>query len=149
MLAVVFLFFGVIIAVNVVLAVAASGTFPGLVVRNSYVASQGYNQLLTSARVQTEAGWRLELEAADGLLNVRLANRDGRVEHYLVVTALAGRPSSSREDRTIEFSDGADGYRAAEALSPGLWEIDVEARRGGELVFRETRRAYVRPGESG
>ena len=52
MLAVVCTFFGVVIAVNVVMAIAATGTFPGLVVANSYVASQGYNELLAAARAQ-------------------------------------------------------------------------------------------------
>ena len=34
-----------IIAVNVAMVVAATGTWPGLVVENSYVASQDFNEL--------------------------------------------------------------------------------------------------------
>ena len=34
------------------MAFAATGTFPGLVVENSYVASQHYDELLAKARAQ-------------------------------------------------------------------------------------------------
>jgi nitrogen fixation protein FixH len=61
MLAVVFVFFGVIIAVNIALAVAATGTFPGLVVENSYVSIQNYDEILARAREQDKAGWRDQL----------------------------------------------------------------------------------------
>ena len=55
MLAVVFAFFAAIIAVNLVMAFLATGTFPGLVVKNSYVASQGYNQRLAETRSHERA----------------------------------------------------------------------------------------------
>jgi nitrogen fixation protein FixH len=147
MLAAVIAFFGVVIAVNVVMAVAATGTFPGLVVRNSYVASQNYNALLANARAQAEAGWRLELDAPEGILAARLLGGDGALRRDLDVTAVAGRPSTTRHDSLIALAETADGYRASEALPPGLWEVEVEARHRGELVFREVRRVTVRPAE--
>ena len=42
----------VTIAVNTALTIAAGATFPGLVVHNSYVASQNFNELLAAARAQ-------------------------------------------------------------------------------------------------
>lgn len=147
MLALVLAFFGTVIAVNVVMAVAATGSFPGLVVKNSYVASQNYNALLQSARAQADSGWTLELGAPGGLLAARFVSGDGALSRDLEVTAIAGRPSTTRYDRTIEFAETAGGYRAVDALQPGLWEIDVEARHRGELVFREVRRLTVPPAE--
>jgi nitrogen fixation protein FixH len=130
------------------MAVAATGTFPGLVVKNSYVASQNYNALLANARAQTEAGWTLALEAPGGVLGARLIDSGGKLHRDLGVTAVAGRPSTTRHDRPIVLAETADGYRAAEALPPGLWEVEVEARDRGGLVFREVRRVIVRPAES-
>ena len=142
MLLVVLLFFGTIIAVNIAMVVAATGTFPGLVVKNSYVASQHYNELLESARIQNEAGWQVELAAPDGVITFRLADRDGGARQQ--VTALAGRPSSTLEDRVIDLVEGPGGYTALEQLPAGLWDIDIEAKRGDDLIFREQRRLHVK-----
>ncbi len=45
-------FFGVIIAVNLTMAVFATKSWTGLVVKNSYVASQAFNRELEQAKVQ-------------------------------------------------------------------------------------------------
>ncbi len=52
-------FFGVIIAVNILLAVKAVSTFPGLEVPNSYVASQTFDADRTA---QESLGWTLATE---------------------------------------------------------------------------------------
>ena len=51
MAAILVAFFGVIIAVNMVMATLATRTFGGVVVENSYVASQEFNGWLKDARV--------------------------------------------------------------------------------------------------
>lgn len=146
MLAVVFLFFGTIIAVNVVMAFAATGTFPGLVVGNSYVASQHYDDLLEKAREQDAAGWRHELSVEGGILRFRLATAAGTPASGLAVGAHAGRPSTTREDRDVAFiHEGEGSYAAGEPLPPGLWEVDLEATRGGDVVFRRTQEVFVEP----
>jgi nitrogen fixation protein FixH len=146
MLGLVLAFFGVVIAVNVAMAVAATGSFPGLVVKNSYVASQTYNDVLASARAQAEAGWTLEVAAPGGVLSVRLLDDQGKLRRHLEVTAVAGRPSSTRHDRLLRLAEVAEGYRAADPLPAGQWQIDVEGRFRGDLVYREVRRLTVRPG---
>ena len=143
MLAVVLLFFGTIIGVNIVMVISATGTFPGLVVKNSYVASQNFNRTLAEAQAQDETGWRMELDAADGAIAVRLFDRDGVPLRGLAVTAAAGRPSTTGEDRSIALVQDGAGYRAAEALPPGLWEIAIEARRDGTRVFGARERIHV------
>jgi nitrogen fixation protein FixH len=145
MLAVTLAFFGVIIAVNILLAVSATSTFPGLVVENSYVASQNYNELLAAARAQEAAGWRLELSAPGGVVEATLRDASGAPRPGLAVTALAARPSTEGEDRVLTFADTGVGYRADAALPGGQWQIDLEARRGDLLAFREVRRIFVTP----
>jgi len=143
MLAVVLLFFGTIIGVNIVMVISATGTFPGLVVRNSYVASQNFNATLAEARAQADAGWRMELDAGDGVIVVRLLDRDGVPLRGLDVTAAAGRPSTTGEDRTMVMVGDGAGYRAAEALPPGVWDIAIEARQDGSRVFGARQRVHV------
>jgi nitrogen fixation protein FixH len=146
MLAVTALFFAVIIGVNGVLAFVAGGTFPGLVVRNSYVASQKYNELLTEARAQARTGWQLEVSAAGGVIEARVLDVNGVPQTGLSLTALAARPSSAGEDRILHLTAIPYGYRADATLAPGQWALDIEARRRDELVFRETRRVFVPAG---
>jgi nitrogen fixation protein FixH len=147
MLAVVFLFFGTIIGVNLVMATLAVRTFPGLNAHNSYVASQTYNILLEDADAQSERGWRAEIDAADGHVRLALADRSGALLRGLTVKALAGRPASAAEDRTLEFEATAEGYRSAEPLAPGRWLIELEAWRDASLAWRETHQLTVLRGE--
>ncbi|MGH6923297.1 MAG: FixH family protein [Propylenella sp.] len=147
-LGIVGLFFGTIIGVNVVLATYATGTFPGLVVKNSYVASQNYNALLAGSRAQAALGWTAELSAPDGLLSVRLADQSGAPLAGLIVSARIGRPASAGEDRVVELSPAAGGYSADEALAPGRWIVELEARSGGELAYRATHPFVVSGGGS-
>jgi nitrogen fixation protein FixH len=144
MLAIVLLFFGTIIGVNILMVFAATGTFPGLVVENSYVASQNYNELLAEARLQEEAGWEAELAAPAGVITFWLADSAGRFQHGLDVKAIVGRPSTTMEDREFALIENAGGYTAAEPMPTGLWEIDIEAHRGDRLVYRERQRLFVR-----
>ncbi|MCB1502248.1 MAG: FixH family protein [Bauldia sp.] len=149
MLALVLLFFGTIIAVNIVMAVAATSTFPGLVVENSYVASQHYNETLAEDRAREQSGWKADVAAPGGVIAVRIVDRDGLPLRSLAVTVAAGRPSTVQEDRTLElFADG-DGYRAGEALPEGLWDLAVEARDDGRLVFGARQRLQVKAGGPG
>jgi nitrogen fixation protein FixH len=149
MAAVVLLFFGTIIAVNLVMVVAATGTFPGLVVANSYVASQHFNERIAEMRARRAAGWQAEVAAPDGMLSFRLADRNGLAERRLTVTALAGRPSTRQEDRLIPLFETAAGYHAEERLPAGLWDVDIEAQRDGSVVYATRRRVHVPPGGDG
>jgi nitrogen fixation protein FixH len=148
MLAIVLAFFGVIIAVNITLAIAATGTFPGLVVENSYVASQHYDELLASSREQDSQDWRYNLASEGGVLKVDLSRGSDAPERGLSVIAHVGRPSTTREDRILDFVPASDGsYVSSTALPPGLWEIDVKAGRGSDVVFRHTQEIMIQPTE--
>jgi nitrogen fixation protein FixH len=142
-LAIIGLFFGTIITVNIALAIFATGTFPGLVVKNSYVASQNYNALLAEAQVQAESGIKAQLSAKAGVLEFRLADASGAPLRLLAVAAHAGRPASNRDDRAIAFTETGEYYRAESALPAGRWIVDVEARDGETLVFRQSHPVWV------
>ena len=145
MLAIVSAFFGTTIAVNVVLAVVATGTFPGLVVENSYIASQHYDDLLAAAREQEKRGWRGELTSTAGVLRFSLTAREGTPLRDLKVVAHVGRPSTTREDRLLDLVPALDAsYVAADPLDAGLWEVDIQVERGSEIVFRKTQEIFVK-----
>ena len=143
MLAIVGLFFGTIIAANIALAIFATGTFPGLVVKNSYVASQNYNALLAEGRAQTKSGLNAQLSAKAGILQFRLADASGAPLCNLSVTAYAGRPASSRDDRAIALHETGKFYQSDTALPAGRWVVDVEARDSKTLVFRQSQPLWI------
>ncbi len=58
-------FFGVVIAVNLTMASYAVSTFGGVVVENSYVASQEFNGWLDEAKDERALGWSASV-ARDG-----------------------------------------------------------------------------------
>ena len=72
MLAIMLVFFGLIIGVNVTMAVFASTSWTGLVVKNAYVASQEFNAKAAEARAQAALGLTAMLTIADGTIAYRL-----------------------------------------------------------------------------
>ncbi len=138
------LFFAIVIGVNITLAIFATGTFPGLVVKNSYVASQNYNAVLAEARAQSEKVTGAQLTANTGVLEFRLADASGAFWRNLDVTAFAGRPASDRDDRAIAFTQTGEAYRADAALPAGRWIVEVEARNGDAVVFRHSQKLSIK-----
>ena len=119
--------FGVIIAANMAMLVAATGSFPGLVVKNSYVASQGWN---ARTGAQEALGWRAGVAHEAEQLRVVLTGADGAPIGGLEVSAVVGRPASAREDITLKLSEGSGTYTAPAAMGPGLWRVAVRATDG-------------------
>src|SRR6185437_10845881 len=78
MLAVMVLFFGTIITVNIVMAVFANTSWTGLVVQNTYVASQEFNRKAAEGRAQAARGWKTRLELQPGLVRFALADEAAR-----------------------------------------------------------------------
>lgn len=116
--------FGIIIGVNLVMAYFAVQTFPGLEVRNSYVASQGYNDRQERQRA---LGWTVDADLRAGQLHLRISNANGSVAAIDSLEVTLGRPTTAREDLIPEmrFVDGA--YVADVDVDYGNWNLHVVA----------------------
>ncbi len=99
MLAVMLAFFGVIIAVNVTLAVFASTSWSGFVVKNSYVASQEFNSKAVVARAQEALGWTSKLVIADGTIRYSLMDSKDRPVAVTGATAAFRAPPTRPRTR--------------------------------------------------
>lgn len=134
--------FGTIIAANMTMLFAATGTFPGLVVRNAYVASQGWDDRL---HAQQALGWTAKVGWANGLLTIDLRHADGEPVHGAALEALVGRPTLAAEDRTVAFLSDRNGYYASADLAPGAWRVELRTAEGPaytvvrDIVVPETR----------
>lgn len=142
-LAVVLTFFAVIIGVNVTLANRAIGTFPGLEVKNSYVASQSFDR---ERAAQKTLGWSLAPEYDQTARELRLTFTDteGLPAPVADLKVLVGRATEARDDSTPDFARRAGVHVAGIDLGPGKWMLQVEAFAADGTLFRQRVDLYVR-----
>ena len=128
-------FFGVVIAVNVTMARLAGSTFGGVVVENSYVASQHFNRWLDEAAAEQALGWRADLgRGGDDRVTLALAGPQADA----TVTAIARHPLGHERDVALRFTPaGAGRFVSTEALPAGRWRLRLEVRSGGLLWRHE------------
>ena len=139
MLLIIVAFFGVVIGVNIAMAVSASRTWTGLVVANSYVASQEFQVKADAAHAQNAAGWTMSVAYKDGNLVARI-DAKGQELNLDNVQAFVHRPVGGHDDVTVPLSRGPSGYEGAVALASGVWDVTVttSATELG-VIERETR----------
>ena len=126
--------FGLIIAVNLLLAWNAIRTFPGVEVQNSYVASQGFNTRLAEQRA---LGWQTRVEVAEGELRLFATAPDGRPAAVETLTATLGRATHTRDDTVPAFERMVGGFAAPMELAPGNWNLRLVATAPDGTEFRQ------------
>ncbi|MEM8752117.1 MAG: FixH family protein [Pseudomonadota bacterium] len=126
--------FGVIIAANLTLAVAAVGTFPGLEVANGYIASQTFED---ERAAQVRLGWSAKADYDGETVAVALTDRAGDAPRLSDIAIRIGRPTTEAVDVTPEFYETAKGYATKAKLAPGLWRVDVAATGANGEAFRQ------------
>lgn len=148
MLIIMLAFFGVVIGVNVTMAVLAGKSWSGLVVKNSYVASQHFNEKLATAREQAALGWQPEIALAGGKLSYRITDQTGTPVRLDGVTATFERPVSTASDTKFVLKPAGDGSFEADAiLADGLWIVETYSEAGLEQPYRDVRRVVLSGGE--
>ncbi|MBY8977738.1 FixH family protein [Rhodobacteraceae bacterium NNCM2] len=118
--------FAIIIAANMAMLFAATGTFPGLVVGNSYVASQKWN---AKTDAQKALGWTADVSYDAGQLLVTLVDRQGTPVSAPLMAEI-GRPSSDVADREFALVGTDAGYELPIELDPGIWRVHVRTESG-------------------
>ncbi|MDO5755936.1 MAG: FixH family protein [Rhodobacterales bacterium] len=127
-------FFGVIIAVNLVLAYSAVSTFPGLEVANSYVASQEFDERRDA---QEALGWTVDASHHAGMLTLAITGVNGAPVEVAELDAVLGRPTHVRDDVAPDFAFDGTAYRAPVDLAPGNWNIRMTARAADGTEFQQ------------
>jgi nitrogen fixation protein FixH len=121
-------FFGVVISVNVGMAIVASTSWTGLVVDNSYVASQEFEEKRLAHEKQQAAGWQASFIYAPGIANVVIVDGTGNPVDLGPVSLQLNRPVGGHDDQAVvlERAPGG-GYHAMLDLGAGVWEALVTA----------------------
>lgn len=144
MLGAMLLFFGTIITVNFTMAYLATSTWSGLVVKNTYIASQEFNGKAAGIRAMLSTGIKGTLVIEGDNIRYRLALPGD--EHVLAdkVTAHFKRPVGESQDFVTELKPaGAGLYQASHPVLPGAWIVEIIAVRGGETIMHEANRITV------
>lgn len=143
MVAVMMLFFGTIISVNLTLAYFANRSWSGLIVENTYVASQQFNEDVAKNRAMEARGWASDLFVEGGDVVYRLSDAAGTPVAAETATLILQRPVNEHDDRVITLAYKEGRYAAAQSIAPGQWVARVTVQSGDDTVYRETRHLWI------
>lgn len=147
MLTITLAFFGIIIAVNMTMATLARSSWTGLVVQNSYVASQQFNRKAQEGRAQAALHWQGTLTVANGMIRYALVDAVGKPVLPASVKVTFRHPAYDAEDRTIELAPEPGGaFSTRQAVRDGAWIVEVDAEVGRAVPYRQVQRVFVRNG---
>lgn len=115
--------FGIVIAVNLTMAFQAIRTFPGLEVKNSYVASQSFDK---RRKAQLALGWDVRAGYENSTLRLEISDANGPVDPALIDATL-GRATHIEDDQTPPFRFDGTAHVAAMELDKGNWNLRLKA----------------------
>lgn len=148
MLGIMVAFFGVIIAVNVTMAYLAIHSWSGLVVANSYVASQEFNEKAETGKEQAALNWQSTPAYAGGVFTWRLTYRDGKPVALTGGTVEFKRPVGDVHDTRAALAVREAGVLAATIdLADGAWVMEINADAGLEDPYRHIIRILIKNGK--
>lgn len=137
-------FFGVVIAVNLFMALMAVHSWTGLVVENSYVASQNFNDDVASLKKSAALGIEHHLHTENGKLHLSLQNANGRPVNADMVQIAFERPMGASREQILAVMRISDGqYEAPAILTNGVWNGELSARLGDNILWRQPFRLIV------
>lgn len=145
-----FIFFGVIIAVNSYFIVIASRTFSGEDEDKPYLQGVEFNHILARHAEQAALGWKAAISAtrlSSGVVSVEIRMRD-RTGNPVAWTGLVGElrhPSDENRDRALRWTQTGPGtYQARlSGVAPGIWDVLVHSVND-QTPFDAERRLWVR-----
>ncbi|WP_323784116.1 FixH family protein [Leisingera sp.] len=126
--------FAVIIGVNIALAVNAVQTFPGLEVKNSYVASQEFDQRRSA---QQALGWSVYASSQGDIVKLEITDAAGNPVEVAELNATLGRATHVQDDQQPAFIFDGQAYVAPADLGPGNWNIRMAARAKDGTAFTQ------------
>lgn len=136
-------FFGIVIAVNFYMAYNATHSFAGLVVENSYVESQHFNEKLEAVRRQAALGWKVAVKVEEDGVTVDARDAAGVPIRGKIEVEMT-RPTTNRDDHDLTAE--ADGYgvvRLPTRLTSGSWDATVMIESNGGEHYLSTHRVVI------
>ncbi|CDX38181.1 Nitrogen fixation protein FixH [Mesorhizobium sp. ORS 3359] len=143
-------FFAVVIGVNVTMATLAQKSWTGLVVENTYVASQQFNEEAKKGRAQAALGWTGKLTIASREVRYGLVDSQGKPVPLHGVRMLFRHPAYEAEDEALTLAAASGGsavdrqeFAARHTPKDGVWIVEIDADAGLTSPFRDVRRIMI------
>lgn len=144
MTAVMVLFFGTIISVNFYMAWQATHTWSGLVVKNTYIASQEFNGKVAEAKALAATGLMGEVTIDDGKIGYRVTQPSGAPVEADALTLNFKRPVGEHQDFSVELQAKGGGlFELDYQVLPGAWIVEADATLAGKRILHHTERVAV------
>ena len=148
MLAVLFLFFGTIITVNLTLTWFAVGSWSGLVAKNGYVASIDFKAKQEEVERQNKLGWKSQLKHTGGHVVFSLKDNAGKPITDLKPKGFIGRPTTEALDKPLVFKEGNKGeYLAPINIGKGQWDVEIQVVNANNDRYRKLYRLVNETGK--
>ena len=127
--------FSLIIGVNLFMAFSAIRTFPGLEVKNSYVASQSFD---ADKAAQVALGWSVDATDRNDKLYVTIRDVDGAPVRVKSIAGTLGRATNVSQDQTPDFTfDGTSYVAKTGPLDEGNWNYRMVATAQDGTQFKQ------------
>ena len=141
-------FFGLVIAVNLVMVREAISTFGGVDTPSSYQAGLHFKAEEAAIAAQDALHWQVDarLAAAKVGETVTVTALDAAGEQLTgyAVTARFAHPADERRDVVIALQETAPGsYSGTAAVASGQWTLDLVIGRAGARLFHSQNRVMV------
>jgi nitrogen fixation protein FixH len=143
-------FFGVVIAVNMVMMKLAILTLPGTDVDSAYSASLAYENEIAAAHDQNARNWKIDAHiqrSANGGATLQVEARDnsGKPMSGLKFQGRFERPTDRRADQPVALAETGIGiYRgSASLIAPGQWDLVIEGYAAGRRMFLSKNRVLL------
>jgi len=144
------------ITANAVLVYVATRPDAPKPIEGYYEQSKNWDEDSALRAASAQLGWKVSFDIPKGEhylagmprpVDVRVVGRDGKPVTGLVGRLRAMRPSDRRSTAAgslTELPHAPGSYRTLVALdAPGLWELSVDARRGGQRFVHSRRVSFA------
>ncbi len=128
MLIIIVSFFTVVFGMNIFMAISAKNSWTGLVVKNTYVASQEYNKKLATTKAQHDRGWTSSVDFKDNKLIFSLRDKNNEAIDAKEVKLQVNRVIGTEGELHLILQNNENGdYSSPAILRDGIWNIFIVA----------------------
>ncbi|MEO5378606.1 MAG: FixH family protein [Magnetococcus sp. DMHC-6] len=140
-----FVFFAIIIAVNLTMIYLGKNSWTGVVTASAYEKGLAFNQIVQAQKAQDQLHWQLKLEhndfqaGKDQKILLSLRDQEGNPIQKASIDGLLYRPTQEGFDQTFQLQvDPVSGLYSGQITipQPGKWDIKIHAvAADGEYRF--------------